>query len=169
MGTPSTMTNWKRFQARRSRNGLLVKLSPEETFEIIEREGTRFHGFVLNAAGMSSSGKKQRFYLTFVAVFHGLSKMGVNILSAFNMTMPSSSYYRMRKDELRRAKEQVRSSISFKIYLFYETVCVAGKSKRALTSSGTTTTTRCTTSNWFRCRGMFSSFATGRAGRSGPI
>ena len=165
MGTPSTMTNWNRFKARRSRNGLLVKLSPEETFEIIEREGTRFHGFVLNAAGMSSSGKKQRFYLTFVAVFHGLSKMGVNILSAFNMTMPSSSYYRMRKDELRRAKEQVRTSISSVL----KTVCMAGKSKRALTSSGTTTTTRCTTSNWFRCRGMFSSFATGRAGRSGPI
>ena len=168
MGTPSTMTNWNRFQARRSRNGLLVKLSPEETFEIIEREGTRFHGFVLNAAGMSSSGKKQRFYLTFVAVFHGLSKMGVNILSAFNMTMPSSSYYRMRKDELRRAKEQVRSSIIQNVPVL-KTVCMVGKSKRALTSSGTTTTTRCTTSNWFRCRGTYSSFATGRAGRSNPI
>ena len=111
MGTPSTMKKWKLFQARKSRHGLPLRLSEDENLDILEREGTRFHGFVLNACGMTTAGRKQKFYLTFVAVFHGLSKMGVNMLSAFNMLMPSSSYYRMRKELLAEAKAKVRYSV----------------------------------------------------------
>ena len=108
MGTPTTMKDWNKFKARRSGLGFNVQLSEQETQEIIDREGTRFQGFVLNASGMSTAGRKQKFYLTFVSIFHGLSKMGVNILSSFNVTMPSSSYYRMRKDEIEEAKLKVR-------------------------------------------------------------
>ena len=113
MGTPTTMKDWKKYKAKRSLLGLPVQLSDAETHEIIEREGTRFQGFVLNASGMSTAGRKQKFYLTFVSIFHGLSKMGVNILSSFNLLMPSSSYYRMRNDEIEEAKSKVRSASCF--------------------------------------------------------
>ena len=46
---------------------------------------------------MHMAARHQRFYPSLVASYHGLSLMGLDILSTYGYTMPSTSFLRQRK------------------------------------------------------------------------
>ena len=56
----------------------------------------RFHGFMLGLQH-SNGLRRQRFFVTFMARYHGLSVLGGDLLSPMRMMMPSSTYDAMLK------------------------------------------------------------------------
>ena len=57
-----------------------------------------YYGFVMQpVASMHMAARHQRFYPSLVATYHGLSLMGMNMMSAYGYTMSSTSFLRQRK------------------------------------------------------------------------
>ena len=71
--------------------------------------GARFHGFMISQA-RSAALRTQRFFLTFMARYHGLSILGCDMLSSMGMIMPSTNYDRMMKEVVAMAKRTARLS-----------------------------------------------------------
>jgi hypothetical protein len=66
---------------------------------MVKAEKGSFHGFILSACGNISTGcRRQRFYLTFVARFHGLSRKGMQMLGFYGLTVKVSTYDKMEKE-----------------------------------------------------------------------
>ena len=60
-----------------------------------------YYGFVMHSvACMHKAARNQRFYPSLVASYHGLSLMGLDMLSSYGYTMPSTSFLRQRKNAL---------------------------------------------------------------------
>ena len=72
---------------------------PEATEDaIICDVGSMYFGFVLQSVvGLHRGARHQRFYPAFVGRFHGLSQMGMDLMSAMGFMMPSTSYDRAMK------------------------------------------------------------------------
>ena len=71
--------------------------------------GNLYYGFIIQAAvGLYRGARVQRFYPAFVARFHGLSRMGSDLLSSWGFTMPSTSYDRALKGVLERSVEEFK-------------------------------------------------------------
>ena len=69
--------------------------------------GPRFHGY-MTGLHHSPGLRTQRFFMTFMARYHGLSVLGGDLLSPMEMMMPSSTYEAMLKTVVdRRAERQV--------------------------------------------------------------
>ena len=78
--------------------------------EIVCRERGGFHGFVIKSmADIRNKGKKQLFFSTFVARYHGLSRMGTKLLSFFGFTTSMSNYDNIKRDTIELAHETTRS------------------------------------------------------------
>ena len=78
---------WKKIQ-KAVANNPATEVSLEDQNEIIDREQTNFHGFVLLACNsIGRKGKKQMFYSTFIARYHGLSRMGAELLAKYGYAM----------------------------------------------------------------------------------
>ena len=57
-----------------------------------------YYGFVMQSvANMHKAARNQKFYPSLVASYHGLSLMGMDMLSFYGYTMPSTSFLRQRK------------------------------------------------------------------------
>ena len=85
-------------------------IAGEDFMERVRRHlGTRFHGFMI-AQSHSAALRAQRFFLTFIARYHGLSILGCDMLSSMGMIMPSTSYDRMMKEVVANAKRTARFS-----------------------------------------------------------
>ena len=57
-----------------------------------------YYGFVMQSvANMHMAARNQKFYPSLVASYHGLSLMGMDMLSSYGFTMPSSSFLRQRQ------------------------------------------------------------------------
>ena len=67
----------------------------------------RFHGFMLGLQH-SNGLRRQRFFVTFMARYHGLSILGTDIVSGMGMIMPSTNYDVMMKEVVADAKRQAR-------------------------------------------------------------
>ena len=66
---------------------------------MVQAERGSFHGFMLGACDNISTGcRRQRFYLTFVARFHGLSRKGMQMLGFYGLTVKVSTYDKMEKE-----------------------------------------------------------------------
>ena len=72
--------------------------------------GSKFHGFMVTQAH-SAGLRKQRFFVTFMARYHGLSILGSDIICGMGMIMPSTNYDRMLKEVVQEAKDQARYSV----------------------------------------------------------
>ena len=59
-----------------------VPMSKEEFDTWVNIIGSRFHGFMMSAQSLYNAQNKQRFYMTFVARYHGLSQTGSDLLSS---------------------------------------------------------------------------------------
>jgi hypothetical protein len=76
-------------------NGVALTVTETEFGNMIERDGGCFHGFVLMGVGnVGNNGKRQLYFPTFSARFHGLSRQGVQLMSHFGGLMSISTYDR---------------------------------------------------------------------------
>jgi hypothetical protein len=102
----------KMIEARHTANQALevpLTVTEAEFDFMLERDGGCFHGFVLMAVGnVGNNGKRQLYYPTFSARFHGLSRQGVQLMSHFGVLMNISTYDRHKKDFLVNIREMNR-------------------------------------------------------------
>ena len=76
---------------------------------ILKRERGSFHGFVITACGnISTKLRRQRFYLTFVARYHGLSRKGIELLAHFGLLVKMSTYDAMEKSAMQQQQDLLR-------------------------------------------------------------
>lgn len=92
---PTVHRLWRTALAEATRNDTTIR---EEDYDmLVDSAACLYLGFVLQTVvQLHSKARKQRFHNTFVARYHGLSKMGCNLLSSYGILLPSSSYDRMR-------------------------------------------------------------------------
>ena len=62
----------------------------------------------MGCSGIGNLGKKQQFYSTFVSHFHGLSRMGCEMLSKYGYTMKRTMYDNMKAQAVLIAQEITR-------------------------------------------------------------
>ena len=83
-------------------DAFMSEATQEATFK---REDGAFHGWVIKAvANIGDTGKKQMFFTTFVARYHGLSKSGADILAHYGYCMKRTLYKEMRKAAINNSR-----------------------------------------------------------------
>ena len=77
--------------------------------DVVARESKNFYGWVLaSCAHIRPKARKQLFYLTFVARYHGLSVTGAEILAQYGLATKRHVYTKYHDEQLAEAKEQTR-------------------------------------------------------------
>ena len=91
---------------------------------VVETLGDAYYGFVMQSVtSMFRAAGHQRFYPSLVASYHGLSLMGMDLLSSYGFTMPSSSFMQHRHvaldnhDTTIRCAENLLSYVRSKIFM----------------------------------------------------
>jgi hypothetical protein len=86
------------------------EIAPEEMYdEFVFIEKGCFHGFILLACGnIAPKCRRQRFYPTFVARYHGLSRKGNQLLAHYGLTQKMSTFDDMEKDMIKEHKKKLR-------------------------------------------------------------
>jgi hypothetical protein len=88
----ATHKKWKAIR-RRFEHDEEDRPSQDEESELLESERGDFHGFVLKSiASIGNNGKSQLFYLTFACRYHGLSRMGSDLLAHYGFNTKASMY-----------------------------------------------------------------------------
>ena len=103
--------NWHRRWRAAAKVALAADTTiPEDIFDdMVDALGSAYFGYIIQTVlELNAPARKQRFYATFVARYHGLSKMGIDLMSAYQFMMPPSSYYRALKDEVRACEAKNR-------------------------------------------------------------
>lgn len=89
----TTSVLWNKYLRRLGADGAVVPLNDEEFAPLLKRERGTFHGFVLlGASNVGHKSKPQRFYSTFAASFHGLSRQGQEVMAGYGYTMKATNY-----------------------------------------------------------------------------
>ena len=70
---------WRRHYRQQKLPGA-VRMTLEEFGPWLKVIGSKFHGFMLTAQSLFNAQNKQRFYMTFVARYHGFSQLGSDLL-----------------------------------------------------------------------------------------
>ena len=92
----------------------------DEMQAILERDKGSFHGFIMISVGnISTKVRRQRFYLSFVGKFHGLSRKGLQLLSYFGILIKPTVYDAMLKDMLKEQQQACRYQIQHKDAFWY--------------------------------------------------
>lgn len=100
---------WIALKASVKRDGVAGMLTNEAEEALIKREVGAFHGFVMKScAGIGNTGKRQLFWTTFVARYHGLSRMGTELLSHYDFTTARTQYQAMKQEVLKQARAKTR-------------------------------------------------------------
>ena len=107
MAPPELYKKWRRHY-RAQRKGNEEQMTIEEFRPWSNVIGSRFHGFMLTAQSLYKAQNKQRFYMTFVARYHGLSQMGSDLMSSLGWLVPSTTYDRGVLEVLEAAKAILR-------------------------------------------------------------
>jgi hypothetical protein len=83
---------------------------PDEMQEqIIARDKNAFCAWVLTSINnMGLAGKKQMFFMSFTAQFHGLSRMGMSILASYGFMMKKTMFDSVRQDMIQDYAELAR-------------------------------------------------------------
>ena len=105
---PELYKVWRRYH-REWKNGSITTLTMAEFAPIQKIIGPRFHGYMITAQGLFNAQNKQRFFMTFVARYHGLSVMGSDLLSSLGWLVPSTTYDRCMTTMLEEVKAISRS------------------------------------------------------------
>ena len=106
---------WRKYRKLRVEETLANASGPSTEAEVlfdrlVEHAGSKYHGFVMQSiAALCKASKKQRFFPTLVAQYHGLSKGGMDLLASYGLLMPSTTFYRERA----RALTDVSTSIRY--------------------------------------------------------
>ena len=87
------MANFRTYKAAGDKERQAAALFPA----VVESLGDAYYGFVMQSVtSMFMAARHQRFYQSLVASYHGLSLMGMDMLSSYGFTMPSTSFLRQR-------------------------------------------------------------------------
>ena len=100
-----------RIVRRHAKPKLALQIPLELEESLVEREGMFFYGFVLTTCRVSGENRRSLYSVTAAAMYHGLSHMGVRILSAFGFAQPVTSLERARQKDLVTFEGTVRSKI----------------------------------------------------------
>ena len=77
--------------------------------QIVDADGQVFCAWVLTAINnMGRHGKRQMFFISFTATFHGLARMGMSILSNYGFMMKKTMYDYTREALLLEYKDLTR-------------------------------------------------------------
>ena len=69
------------------------RMNDDEMKVLTDMVGKKFHGYVLWALrNIGNRGNQQNFYHTHVAKYHGLSRLGINLLSKYGYMLHLSVY-----------------------------------------------------------------------------
>jgi len=100
---------WKKISSQ-AQDDNDFELDPVVEQDIIKAEQSAFHGCVLMGCNsIGNLGKQQMFYSTFVSHFHGLSRMGCEILAKYGFCMRRTMYDKMRGEAVSKARAKTRS------------------------------------------------------------
>ena len=116
LATPTSHDMWKKFAkaARLSREDALGANDDElhfgvDVLNMFAKEKPRFVGFLINAlANVSSKCKRQQFYTTASARFHGLSRYGVAQLAQLGMLQRLTLHDTLTREANERALAAIR-------------------------------------------------------------
>ena len=87
---------WRKFRKRKT-NGNEEAQAAALFPPVVEALLDNYYGFVMQSvASMHKAARNQKFYPSLVASYHGLSLSGMDILSSYGYTMPSTSFLRQR-------------------------------------------------------------------------
>ena len=85
---------------------------------VVESLGDAYYGFIMQSvASMFMAARHQRFFPSLVASYHGLSLMGLDMLSSYGFTMPQSSFLRQRKIALENHDTTIRCAHNLLPYI----------------------------------------------------
>ena len=102
------MKKWRKFRKYKAAGNMEAQaaaLFPS----VVDALADYYYGFVMQSVtGMHMASRQQRFYPTLVASYHGLSLMGMDMLSSYGYTMPSTSFLRQRKVALENHDTTIR-------------------------------------------------------------
>ena len=83
--------------------------SPDEQEYFVKSERCDFHGWAIKAiANIGNTGKHQLFFVTFVAKYHGLSRLGAEILSSYGFGTKRIQYATLVQETVATAREETR-------------------------------------------------------------
>ena len=106
---------WRTYRKLRVEETLADAVGPSTEAEVlfdrlVDHAGSKYHGYVMQSiAALHKTSKKQRFFPTLVAQYHGLSKGGIDLLASYGLLMPSTSFYRERARALTDVSNSIRS------------------------------------------------------------
>lgn len=84
-------------------------LSTVDQVEFQRRCSVAFNGWlIMQVAGIGNAGKRQMFYLTFIAKYFGLSREGIDILATHGYGVTLDMFDRFRNMYTNRAAETSR-------------------------------------------------------------
>ena len=93
LSAETSYRTWRKYRRLRVEETLAGAARPSAQVEVlfdslVEHAGSKYHGYVMQSiASLAKSSKKQRFFPTLVAQYHGLSKGGIDLLSSFGLLM----------------------------------------------------------------------------------
>jgi hypothetical protein len=109
MGSDVSLAKITRRHADNLSEGKQHTLSDMEFFKLSQREAGKFHGFILMGIGnVGNNAKKQLYYPTFAARFHGLSRQGVQLMSHFGGLLSITTYDRYQVGFLKNIEKNKR-------------------------------------------------------------
>lgn len=113
------------------------KMDKDVYDDMVDQEKGRFHGFILMACGnISTDFRRQRFYATFVARYHGLSRKGSQLMSHYGLALKPTTYDKMEQDMVEHHKHKLRYVYGMRAYALkynvYEKTCTGGLKKKLM-------------------------------------
>ena len=106
---PELFKKWRRYH-RNWKNRETEPMTAAEFTPWLAIIGSRFHGYMITAQCLYYAQNKQRFYMTFVARYHGLSQMGSDLMSSLGWLIPSTTYDRGVARMVVEANDTIRSN-----------------------------------------------------------
>ena len=78
--------------------------------ELVHVVRVEFYTWLIQACAVrGNAATKQLFYLSLLLQFRGLSRIGLQLMSCFNLALPPTTFDRLKSIELDRITVQVRS------------------------------------------------------------
>ena len=109
MGTQTSWEEWASLKDRVGRQPFSDAEKAEVVATIKEREQNKFHGWLLFAlSNVSRDCKKQQFFTTASAQFHGLSRLGLHQQSVLGYMMKTTMFDSLTKDAIEAAHAKTR-------------------------------------------------------------
>lgn len=107
MSSWSAHKMWKKIKGSVGARGVPLDIGEQDY--LIRSERGEFHGFVIKScANIGNNGKRQLFFPTFVARYHGLSRMGSQMMSHYGFNMTKSNYDKVLQEVLKSSDELTR-------------------------------------------------------------